>query len=92
MYLRSITNKQLIVSPLFILNLSQTGVRTESTVNPTIGVLDLLNLTPENSGLYVCRATYLDIGTQSSEAALLTVLGFFDELHDVSITQGTDLI
>ena len=52
--------------------------------------MHLPNLAPENSGLYVCRATYLDIGTQTSEAALLTVLGFFDELHDISITQGTD--
>ena len=60
-----------------------------ATSNPAIGVLNLVEISPQNQGDYQCRATYLGIGTIVSEPASLTVLGFLESLSDMDLTTGS---
>ena len=66
----------------------QVGERLTATSNPAIGVLNLVDISPQNQGDYQCRATYLGIGTIVSEPAKLTVLGFLESLSDIDLTTG----
>ena len=68
--------------------LLQVGERQTVISNPAIGVLNLVEISPQNQGEYQCRATYLGIGTIVSEPAKLTVLGFLESISDMDLTTG----
>ena len=65
------------------------GERLTSTSTSTMAILNLGKVTLADQGEYQCLATFLGVGTLVSEPSRLMVLGFWEELTDVAVMEGS---
>eukprot|EP00116_Pleurobrachia_bachei_P001595 sb/3461857/ len=72
-------------------NNQEVGNRMQSTDNPSITQLIISSADLTDAGDYSCSATFLDVGTTTSQPATIRVLAFLRELSDVSVITGEDV-